>query len=61
MDFYDRFINQVSEVKTVEQRNRVLSDMSEDFTECVRNEPKNRNVLSEQYQRLKAICWRAVA
>ncbi len=61
MNFYDRFINRVSEVKTVEQRNRVLSDMQEGFTECVRNEPRNRNALSEQYQQLKAMCWRAVA
>lgn len=61
VNFYDRFINRVSEVKTVEQRNRVLSDMQEDFTERVRNEPGNRNTLSEQYQQLKDICWRAVA
>lgn len=61
VNFYDRFINRVSEVKTAEQRNRVLSDMQEDFTECVRNESRNRNTLSEQYQQLKAMCWRAVA
>lgn len=61
MNFYDRFINRVSKVKTVEQRNRILSDMQEDFTECVQNEPRNRNILSEQYQQLKSMCWRAVA
>lgn len=60
MNFYDKFINRVSEVKTVEQRNRVLSDMQEDFTRQVRDKPENRNALSEAYQILKSMCWEEV-
>lgn len=60
MNFNDRFINQVMGIETVADRNRVLSDMQEDFTRQVRDKPENRNALSEAYQMLKSMCWEAV-
>lgn len=53
LGFYDRFRERIAGIKTVEERNGILSDMQEDFTRQVRNEPDNRDRLSEVYQLLK--------
>lgn len=58
--FYERFREQIAGIKTIEQRNSVLADMSEYFTESVRSAPESRNTLSEAYQTLKAMCWEGV-
>ena len=61
LGFYDRFRVRIAGIKTVEERNNVLSDMQEDFTRQVRNEPDNRGKLSRVYQLLKMKCWEALA
>lgn len=61
LGFYDRFRERIAGIKTVEERNSILSDMQEDFTRQVRNEPDNRDKLSEVYQLLKQKCWEALA
>ncbi len=53
LGFYDRFRERIAGIKTVEERNSILSDMQEDFIRQVRNEPDNRDRLSEVYQLLK--------
>lgn len=55
--FCNKFRGQIAEIRTADQRNRVLSDMQEDFVRQVRHEPDNRNQLSEAYQLLKRECW----
>ena len=55
-DFYNKFKKQISEIRTISQRNMVLSDMQEEFTRTIRSEPQNRNQLSEYYQLLKEEC-----
>ena len=55
--FYDRFRGKIADIETVEQRTGILADMEEDFRECVRAEPQNRDRLSEIYQLLKRKCW----
>lgn len=57
--FYDKFRERIAKIKTVDERNSVLSDMQEAFQNMVRNEPHNRNQLSEVYQMLKLKCWEA--
>lgn len=57
MAFYDRYRGKIAEVETVEQRNNILSDMQQDFETEVRQEPQNRDKLSEVYQLLKRKCW----
>ena len=57
MAFYDRYRERITGIKTVEQRNNILSDMQQDFETEVRQEPQNRNKLSEVYQLLKRKCW----
>jgi hypothetical protein len=61
LGFYDRFRERIAGIKTVEERNSILSDMQEDFIRQVRNEPDNRDRLSEVYQLLKQKCWEALA
>lgn len=55
--FYDRFREQITGIKTVEQRNNILSDMQQYFEREVRQEPQIRDELSEVYQLLKRKCW----
>lgn len=55
--FYDRYRERITGIKTVEQRNNILSDMQQDFETEVRQEPQNRDKLSEVYQLLKRKCW----
>ena len=55
--FYDRFGEKIADIKTVEQRNNILSDMQQYFEREVRQEPQNRDKLSEIYQLLKRKCW----
>ena len=61
LGFYDRFRERIAGIKMVEERNSILSDMQEDFTRQVSNEPDNRDKLSEIYQLLKQKCWEALA
>lgn len=55
--FYDRYRERITCIKTVEQRNNILSDMQQYFEREVRQEPQNRDKLSEVYQLLKRKCW----
>ena len=55
--FYDRFRGKIVDIETVEQRNNILSEMQQDFETEVRQEPQNRDKLSEVYQLLKRKCW----
>lgn len=55
--FYDRYRERITVIKTVEQRNNILSEMQQDFEREVRQEPQNRDKLSEVYQLLKRKCW----
>ncbi len=55
--FYDRYWERITGIKTVEQRNNILSEMQQDFETEVRQEPQNRDKLSEVYQLLKRLCW----
>ena len=55
--FYDRYRERIIGIETVEQRNDILSDMQQDFETEVRQEPQNRDKLSEVYQLLKRKCW----
>ena len=57
--FYDRYRERITGIKTVEQRNNILSEMQQDFEREVRQEPQNRDKLSEVYQLLKRKCWEA--
>ncbi len=57
MAFYDRYRERITGIKTVEQRNNILSEMQQDFETEVRQEPQNRDKLSEIYQLLKRKCW----
>ena len=55
------FRSQIADVRTVQERNGILSDMSELFERVVRDEPDCRDQLSEVYQLLKRKCWEALA
>lgn len=57
--FYNRFSYDIGQIKTVAQKNNVLSQMQETFQEAVRNKPSIRNKLSEIYQQLKIECENA--
>ena len=57
MAFYDRYRERITGIKTVEQRNNILSEMQQDFEREVRQEPQKRDKLSEVYQLLKRKCW----
>ncbi len=59
--FYDRFRERITAIKTIDQRNNILSDMQQDFEREVRQEPQNRDKLSEVYQLLKRKCWEVSA
>ncbi|MFG6366863.1 MAG: hypothetical protein K1W16_00280 [Lachnospiraceae bacterium] len=55
--FYDRFRGKIADIEIVEQRNNILSEMQQDFEREVRQEPQNRDKLSEVYELLKRKCW----
>lgn len=57
MAFYDRYRERITDIESVEQRNNILSEMQQDFEREVRQEPQNRDKLSEVYQLLKRKCW----
>lgn len=57
--FYNRFSYDIGQIKTVAQKNNVLSEMQEVFQEAVKNMPGCRNELSEAYQFLKVQCENA--
>lgn len=55
--FYGRYWARITGIETVGQRNNILSDMQQDFEREIRQEPQNRDKLSEVYQLLKRKCW----
>lgn len=55
--FYDRYRERITGIESVEQRNNILSEMQQDFETELRQEPQNRDKLSEVYQLLKRKCW----
>ena len=55
--FYDRYRERITGIKTVQERSGILSDMQQDFEAEGRQEPQNRDKLSEIYQLLKRKCW----
>lgn len=57
--FYNRFSYDIGQIRTVKQKNDVLSDMQETFIEAVRSYPTCRNELSRIYQDLKIQCEKA--
>lgn len=60
IDFYNCFSFKISCIKTVAEKNNILSEMQEIFQEAVRNKPDCRNELSMAYQELKIKCEEAV-
>jgi hypothetical protein len=57
--FYNRFSYDIGQIKTVAQKNNVLSEMQETFQEAVRNNPGCRDELAGVYQELKIQCEKA--
>ena len=57
--FYNRFSHDIGQIKTVAQKNNVLSEMQETFQEAVRSNPGSRDELAEVYQELKIQCEKA--
>ena len=57
--FYNTFSHEISKIKTIMQKNKVLSEMQETFQAAVRNKPSIRNELSRVYQELKIQCEKA--
>lgn len=49
MAFYDRYRERITGIKTVGQRNNILSEMQQDFETEVRQEPQNRDKLKKVY------------
>ena len=58
--FYDRYRQKIAKIKTIGQRNNILSDMQRDFEAEVKQKPQNRDSLSGIYQLLKRRCMEAV-
>lgn len=56
IDFENCFRYQISNIRTTEQKNEVLSQMEETFREAVVKFPKCRDELSAIYQELKIQC-----
>lgn len=61
IDFYNCFSYKIACIKSVTEKNNILSEMQEIFQEAVRNKPSIRNELSRAYQSLKVKCEEAVA
>lgn len=61
IDFYNCFSYKISCIKSITEKNNILSEMQETFQEAVRNMPKCRDELSRVYQELKIKCEEAVA
>lgn len=59
-DFYNCFSYKISCIKSIAEKNKVLSEMQETFQEAVRNMPDCRNEISKVYQELKIQCEEAV-
>lgn len=55
--FYDRYRERISRIRTIDQRNNMLSAMQQDFEGHIRAYPQDRDKLSEVYQLLKQKCW----
>lgn len=54
--FYDRYRKRIAGIKSTGQRNRILSDMSEDFEKQLRRNPYLRDDLARAYESLKIQC-----
>lgn len=59
IDFYNCYSYKISCVRSIEDKNNVLSSMQETFTDAVRSYPTCRNELSRIYQELKIRCEEA--
>lgn len=59
IDFYNFFSFKISCIKTVAEKNNILSEMQEIFQEIVRNKPSCRNEMSQIYEKLKVRCEEA--
>lgn len=55
--FYSVFSQKIACIRTVRNRNKVLEDMSRHLKMIVRDEPENRDELSQVYELLKNRCW----
>lgn len=55
-DFYNCYAYKISCIRSIEDKNNILSEMCETFQEAVRNMPGFRNELSQVYQSLKVRC-----
>ncbi len=60
IEFYNCFIYKIFCIKSVTEKNNILSEMEDTFREAVRNKPSIRNELSEIYQQLKILYENAV-
>lgn len=58
-DFYNCYMYKISCIRSIEDKNNVLSEMQETFQEAVRSYPACRNELSRIYQELKIRCEEA--
>lgn len=56
IDFYNCYSYKISCIRSIEDKNNILSEMCETFQEAVRNMPGCRNELSKVYQSLKIKC-----
>lgn len=59
-NFYNCYSYKISCIRSIEDKNSVLSEMCETFQEAVRNMPRCRDELSRVYQALKIKCEGAV-
>lgn len=60
IEFENCFRYRISGIKTVQQKNDILSQMEEAFREAVRNKPSFRDELSKVYEELKIQCEKQV-
>lgn len=61
IEFYNCFIYKISCIKSVTEKNNILSEMEESFRKAVRNKPSIRDEISRVYQELKIKCEEAIA
>lgn len=55
-DFYNCYMYKISYIRSIKDKNIVLSEMQETFADAVRSYPTCRNELSWIYQELKIRC-----
>ena len=59
-NFYHRYRERITRIRTIRQRNSLLSDMNEDFERHVKTYPQERDEISETYQLLKRKCMEVI-